>query len=45
MPKCRDCKYYPNDCGYWDKDYRKKSKTATFLSEDTPHNCKDFEVK
>jgi len=37
--RCMDCKYYPNDCGYWEKDFRKKNNG---VKKDTEHNCPDF---
>jgi len=42
LKRCIDCGYYPNDCGYWDKKYRKKNLHASFIKKDTIHNCQDF---
>ena len=41
LKRCVDCKYYPNDCGYWDKEYR-KNKNLSFIKKDTYHNCQNF---
>jgi len=43
--RCKDCKFYPDKCGYWVEGIRKKFKNATFLTEDTIHNCQDFSPK
>ena len=40
LKRCIDCKYYLNDCGYWDKDFRKKNPSC--IKKDTNHNCQDF---
>ena len=44
--QCKSCEYYPNDCGYWDKDYRNKreNKGASFLSATHVHNCLDYSL-
>lgn len=42
IKKCKNCACYPDDCGYWGKKYRQKNKTASFLSEEAKHNCRDF---
>jgi len=42
--RCKDCEYYPNDCGYWDMKKRKKE-NATYITPETIHNCSDFKTK
>ena len=41
IKRCRDCQYYPNDCGYWDMNKRKKE-NATYITDRTEHSCEDF---
>lgn len=43
VKRCIDCKYYPNNCGYWDRDRRDKN--AGYVHETTQHNCPDFSKK
>lgn len=38
--QCKNCQYYPDDCGYWDMKHREKN--ATYLTESAKHNCHDF---
>ena len=40
---CKTCKYYPNNCGYYSKEYRDKNPTAGFITIDCEHNCQDYE--
>ena len=42
LKRCIDCRYYPDDCGYWDKEFRKNNKQLGFLKKNTIHNCQDF---
>ena len=46
LPKnqCSKCRYYPNVCGYWDKNLRKSNKDASFVTADHIHNCHDFRL-
>jgi len=44
IKRCRDCQHYPDACGYWDMNQRKKE-NATYATENTEHNCPDFEQK
>lgn len=39
--QCKDCFYYPDNCGYWDIKKRKKE-NATYCTPKTVHNCSDF---
>lgn len=39
--KCQDCRYYPEDCGYWNYAHR-TANTASFLSALAIHNCQDY---
>lgn len=43
IKRCKDCGYYPGDCGYWDMRQRKRE-NATYVTEQTKHNCADFKV-
>ena len=45
MKKCKNCKFYPKDCNYWDKKHRKKDIWASYVNENTNHNCPDFKSK
>jgi len=48
MNKCKDCKFYSLNslnCKYWDNKWRKKHPQASFLNENTNHNCPDFRRK
>ena len=42
--RCKDCKYYPDDCGYWNMNKRKKE-NAAYVTSLTKHNCSDFKKK
>ena len=42
LKRCVDCKYYSKDCGYWNKDYRKKNPNLGFIKKNTEHNCQNF---
>ena len=47
MVKCENCKFYPDNCGYWNREYRLKklkvdTQNATFLKADIEHNCPDY---
>lgn len=44
MKRCKDCFYYPDNCGYWDMKKRKRE-NATYCTEETIHNCSDFKKK
>lgn len=43
--QCKNCRFYPDDCGYWDKKYRDKHKNASFLNANSIHNCRDYSEK
>ena len=40
LKKCIDCGLYLKDCGYWDKDYRKKNPNLPKKTDN--HNCDYF---
>ena len=42
---CRTCKFYRDDCGYWNKEHREKNPNAGYISVDCEHNCQDYERK
>ena len=42
---CRTCKFYSDDCGYWNKEHRDKNPTAGYVNVDCEHNCQDYERK
>jgi len=41
--QCQNCRFYPDDCGYWDKSYRDSHPQASFLAVYARHGCQDYE--
>lgn len=39
---CISCIYFPDNCGYWNKEYRKKHEKDSFLPINAKHNCSDY---